>query len=132
MGTGTVLGTLDHWRQSPKPRVAPRQPLRASAILITPVRLFDELMMRWPFRPIPDCPGRFVLRGQGSDLSPEQILGTKLKTVEYQTPSTLDRVLVTEFEDGALLTFVKPNGTHVHTLNTLEGLHRRLRRLGIS
>lgn len=107
------------------------RPIRASAILDIEVRLFDQLMIRWPFRPIPDCPGRFVLRGRFSHLSPEAIVGTVLPTVEYLPTATPDRVVVTEFDDGALLTFIKPNGDHVHTLNTLEGLQRRLRGLGI-
>jgi hypothetical protein len=100
-------------------------------ILVREVSLFDELMAGWPFRPIPDCPGRFVLRGQASHLSPEELLGVRLAAVEYQPASTPDRVVVTEFEGGALLTFIKPDGTHVHTLNTPEGLRRRLRRFGI-
>jgi hypothetical protein len=92
---------------------------------------FDDLIARWNFQPIRDCPGRYVLRGESRHLTPADILGSELRVLEYQSATTQDRVLVTEVDGGALMTFAKLDGTFVHTLNTLEGLQRRLRRFGI-
>ena len=42
-----------------------------------------------------------------------------------------DTVIVTSFEDGGLISYRKPDGTYLHTLNTREGFERKLRQLGI-
>ena len=42
-----------------------------------------------------------------------------------------DPVIVTPFDDGGLISYRKADGTFLHTLNTREGLERKLRQLGI-
>ena len=36
------------------------------------------------------------------------------------------------FDDGALLSYCKPDGRYVYTLNTAEGCARKLAQLGLS
>ena len=93
---------------------------------------FDEVMSRWPWRPIPDCPGRFVLSSGRSSLTPSAIVSAPTDaTTEHVIPATPDPVIVAEFEDGGLISYRKPDGSFIHTLNTVEGLDRKLRQLGI-
>jgi hypothetical protein len=91
---------------------------------------FDEIMSRWPWRPIPNCPGRFVL--SSGSLAPSEIVPAATGVVtEYVIPATADPVIVAEFEDGGLISYRKPDGSFVHTLNTVDALDRKLRQLGI-
>jgi hypothetical protein len=40
-------------------------------------------------------------------------------------------VIVTPFDDGGLISYRRPDGMFLHTLNTREGLERKLRQLGV-
>jgi hypothetical protein len=40
-------------------------------------------------------------------------------------------VLVVVCEGGGLISYRKPDGSYVHTLNTKEGLNRKLDQLGL-
>lgn len=94
--------------------------------------MFDEIMSRWPWRPIPNCPGRFVLASGRSSLAPSAIVSAAIGVMtEHVVPAIPDPVVVAEFEDGGLISYRKPDGSFVHTLNTIEGLDRKLRQLGI-
>ena len=93
---------------------------------------FDEIMSRWPWRPIPNCPGRFVLSSGRSSLAPSAIVSSSPGgLIEHAIPAAPDPVIVAEFEDGGLISYRKPDGSFIHTLNTIEGLDRKLRQLGI-
>ena len=92
---------------------------------------FDTVRARWSWQPIPDCPGRYVLRDAPKHLSVEQVVGAAVPVREFRVPVTPDVVHVAVFAGGGLICFAKPNGSIVHTLNTPDGLQRRLARLGI-
>ena len=87
-------------------------------------------MSRWPWRPIPNCPGRFVLSSGRSSLAPSEIAPTGAMT-EHVIAAAPDPIIVTAFEDGGLISYRKPDGSFIHTLNTIEGFDRKLRQLGI-
>jgi hypothetical protein len=42
-----------------------------------------------------------------------------------------DAVLIAKFPGGGLISYVREDGTLTHTLNTIEGLSRKLRQLGV-
>lgn len=93
---------------------------------------FDEIMSRWTWRPIPNCPGRFVLASGRSSLAPSTIVSASIVAMPEQVvPAVPDPVVVAEFEDGGVISYRKPDGSFIHTLNTIEGLDRKLRQLGI-
>ena len=52
-------------------------------------------------------------------------------TTIYRVQTARDPVLVVEFENGGLISYLREDGTLMHTLNTLEGFHRKLRQLGV-
>jgi hypothetical protein len=93
---------------------------------------FAHLYAAWPWRAIPNCPGRFVLEGGTSTSSPQDMLGDAISIAEYRSYAAPDLILVARFDDGGLISYAKPDGRYLHTLNTTEGFERKLRALNIS
>jgi hypothetical protein len=50
---------------------------------------------------------------------------------EHVVIAAKDPVVVAVFADGGLISYRKPDGRFVHTLNSRDGLERKLRELGI-
>jgi hypothetical protein len=91
---------------------------------------FSELMAGHDWKPIPNCPGRYVLSTK-SVVSPEQLLGADVKVRRYRVSVAKDPVFVACLDDGGLISYLRPDGTYVHTLNSLEGFERKLLSIGI-
>ena len=93
---------------------------------------FDDLKSRLAWRPIPNCPGRFVLSSGPSSLAPSAIVSASHVVIaEHVIAAAPDPVIVAEFENGGLISYRKPDGSFLHTLNTSDGFDRKLRQLGI-
>jgi hypothetical protein len=92
---------------------------------------FDRLRAEWPWRPIPNCPGRFVLATGASRVTPEA-LAPRVPLVEHRVAGAPDPVVVGRFADGGLISYRKPDGAYVHTLNSRDGMDRKLAQLGIA
>ena len=92
---------------------------------------FERLKAAWTWRPLPNCPGRFVLRDAPQDLDPRVLLGPDADFCRFTVPATPDPVVVARFDDGGLISYEHADGTYVHTLNTSEGFARKLSQLGI-
>jgi hypothetical protein len=90
---------------------------------------FAELLSLHPWRPIPGCPGRFVLPGR-SDVTPQDLLGQPAKVNAQRSSKASDEVLVTRFPDGGgLISYRHADGSFCHTLNDAEGFSRKLAQL---
>lgn len=92
---------------------------------------FEELMTNWRWTPIRNCPGRYRLSDAPSDLSPEELLGPDIEMRTFQVPAARDIVVVSDLGKGGLISYKRADGTYLHTLNTAEGLERKLASLGI-
>jgi len=92
---------------------------------------FSALFDRWAWRPIPNCPGRYALSAGPVAAPPEDIAPGASDSSEHLSVAARDPVIVTPFDDGGLISYRKADGTFLHTLNTREGLERKLRQLGI-
>lgn len=92
---------------------------------------FDALAARWELRPIRNCPGRFVILTHGDDLSPRGLLGHDVDIHTFNVAGAKDTVLVARIGGGGLISYRRADGTHLHTLNTVEGFKRKLLDLGI-
>lgn len=91
---------------------------------------FAELWARG-WAPIHGCPGRYVLRG-GSALTPAELLGDGTPLGRFVVAGARDPVHVAALDGGGLISYSRPDGTWVHTLNTPEGFARKLAQLGIA
>jgi hypothetical protein len=91
---------------------------------------FSALFDRLAWHPIPNCPGRYVLTAGPVTMTPEEIVAGASSS-EHVVAAARDPVIVTPFDDGGLISYRKAEGLFLHTLNTREGLERKLRQLGI-
>ena len=91
----------------------------------------DELMKEWTWRPIPGCPGRYVLREANPCLSLEALLGPDAQATEFRVETAKDVVLVVRLDRGGMISYKRDDGSFLHTLNTEEGFERKLMQLGI-
>ena len=91
---------------------------------------FSALYDRWAWRPIPNCPGRYVLAA-GPVATPPPNLVPGATSSEHACEAAKDPVIVIALQDGGLISYRKADGTFLHTLNTREGFERKLRQLGI-
>jgi hypothetical protein len=91
---------------------------------------FASLWALWDWRPIRNCPGRFYLATHNPRL-PISALVPDIQATLYRVRAARDSVLVVEFEGGGLISYLRENGTLMHTLNTSEGLRRKLAQLGV-
>jgi hypothetical protein len=95
--------------------------------------MFLAMQSRFSWRPIANCPGRFVLAAGPTPLPPEEIAGENAPAATtHRVPAARDPVRVVAFADGGLISYVRSDGTYVHTLNTPEGFARKLAQLGIA
>jgi hypothetical protein len=91
---------------------------------------FSALFERWAWRPIPNCPGRYVL-AEGPIVTPPEEMAPGANGSEHASISARDPVIVTPFDDGGLISYRKADGRFLHTLNTREGFERKLCQLDI-
>jgi hypothetical protein len=91
---------------------------------------FDEMMTKWSWKPIRDCPGRYKLPAS-TDLAPEDLVGPETEVKTFQVTAARDTVMVASLNDGGLISYKRADGSYLHTLNTAEGFKRKLRDLGI-
>lgn len=92
---------------------------------------FSSLFERWAWRPIRNCPGRYVLAAGPVAIPPEEIAASANGGSEHVCVTARNPVIVTPFEDGGLISYRKADGMFLHTLNTREGFERKLHQLGI-
>jgi len=93
-----------------------------------PARSFAALLEAWPWRPIHGCPGRFVL---GARVALDALLDPAVPRLAPRKLAAPDPVVTSLLEGGGLLSFLKPDGSLVHTLGNLEGQRRKLAALGL-
>jgi hypothetical protein len=93
---------------------------------------FEQLRAQWPWRPIRNCPGRYILPRREEPLSFETLLGMPCSPQAFSSSGAKDRVLVWSLQDGGLISYEQPDGHFIHTLNTPDGFGRKLGQLGIT
>ena len=95
-------------------------------------KTFQQLWTQWPWRPLRNCPGRFVMPWTEHAISCERLLDHSCVPQVFSSPHAQDPVLVIALEDGGIISYQQADGRLVHTLNTPEGLSRKLRQLEIT
>lgn len=90
---------------------------------------FESLFRSHHWREIRGCPGRFVC---AELVAPADALADGAEIHAFDVPAARDRVLVAVFPGGGLLSYQRPDGSLLHTLNTEAGLRRKLAQLGIA
>ena len=91
-----------------------------------------ELFTALKWKPIPNCPVRYVLDRPEPRLSPDQLAQVNYAPAEFHVEATKDLVLVLPLEGGGLITYRRADGSYFHTLNSESGFQRKLAQLGIA
>jgi hypothetical protein len=91
----------------------------------------EELFKKWNWKPIRNCPGRYILSGEGAGLTPAEVLGEAIRVSEHKVEAARDTVMVARLDGGGLISYARADGSYIHTLNTPEGFRRKLLQLGI-
>jgi hypothetical protein len=92
----------------------------------------QKLLATWQWKPIPNCPGRYVLANPEPTLALQELAQVDITPAEFRVVAAKDIVLVLALEGGGLITYRRPDGSYLHTLNTESGFQRKLAQLGIS
>ncbi len=92
----------------------------------------EELLAARKWKPIPDCPGRYVLVTPEPTLAPERLAQVDYAPMVFRVEGAKDLVLVLRLEGGGMISYRRADGSHLHTLNTEDGFQRKLRELRIS
>jgi hypothetical protein len=92
---------------------------------------FDELMKSWIWKPIRNCPGRFILTGAGAYLTIGELLGNEIEVRSFRVEAAKDTVLVAKIDGGGIISYRRDDDSYLHTLNTPEGFERKLLQLKI-
>ena len=90
---------------------------------------FAMIRSAHPWRPIAHCPGRFVLSMSEFDGPPEALVGSA--AAAFESEHAADPVAIVTLDRGGLISYQKPDGRYLHTLNSPEGFARKLKQLGI-
>jgi len=93
---------------------------------------FQELLAARQWKPIPNCPGRFVLSNPEPTLTPAQLAQVDYDPAEFRVAAAKDVILVLPLEGGGLITYRRADASYHHTLNTESGFQRKLAQLGIN
>jgi hypothetical protein len=91
---------------------------------------FDAVFTSRRWKPIRNCPGRFVLSEGAVQGGPVELV-PGARPQEFSVASARDAVVVTPLTVGGLISYKRQDGTFLHTLNTAEGFTRKLTDLGI-
>ena len=91
----------------------------------------NDLLERFDGQSIPNCPGRYVLRGVDVGQGPSAVVGASGEVTEHRVPQVPDTVVVTKLADWGLISYARADGTWLHTANTPEGFQRKVADLGI-
>ena len=90
---------------------------------------FADIIGRYRWRPIARCPGRYVMQGGPSPLTPAAVADAK--PAMFNVDTAPDPVFVVPLPDGGLISYRKDSSRFVHTLCDSEGFSRKLEALGI-
>jgi hypothetical protein len=93
--------------------------------------MVQDLLARWTWKPIRLCPGRFVMVTEEKHLTVQTLLGGECGMHTFTSEGAKDPVVVVPLVDGGIISYARPDGTFVHTLNTSDGFIRKLDQLGI-
>ena len=91
----------------------------------------NEMLATLEWKPIPNCPGRYVLVKPERSLAPEQLAQVSHSPLKFRVEGARDAVWVLFLEGGGLISYQHQDGSYHHTLNTEAGLRRKLAQLGI-
>jgi len=96
------------------------------------MKSIHQLLLRYNCREIENCPGRYIVKNVSNNLSLSELLSEDVEISYHKTPRARDRVAIVELEDGGVISYIRANGTILHTLNNKSGFSRKIHDLELS
>ena len=91
---------------------------------------FIELKEKYILKPIYGCPGRYILK-LDTFISMKELVDEPENIKEYRLKTAEDTICIYAFEDGGFISYKKQDNSYIHTLNTIEGFIKKIKKLGI-
>ncbi len=90
----------------------------------------QDLMTRYRWEQMSNDRGRFVLAaGQGS-IATDELLGPDADVRRLASVAGKDVIVLARFEEGGLISYERPDGSVVHTLNTERAFKLKVWEMG--
>jgi len=99
--------------------------LRYDDFMDEPPVSFEFVFRKYDWQEIKNCPGRWILSGGATPTPPLEFLGMEGVPVEFHSPAVPDPVVMIPFPGGGMISFHRPDGRWIHTLNTVSGFKRK-------
>lgn len=93
---------------------------------------FITLKQAYAWKKIRGSADRLVFTKENGDMDPNQIVAGRAKVRRFDDTTARDLVYVAKIKDGGLISFMRKDGSYIHTLNTQETFDEKLAELGIN
>lgn len=92
---------------------------------------FDTLITKYTWNRIYGCPGRFILKHPDKKITIDELLNETAIVNSFSQGSAKDEVLIVKLGACGIISYRKPDGVYIHTLNTEAGFNKKLDKLHI-
>jgi hypothetical protein len=92
---------------------------------------FDTLITKYTWNRIYGCPGRFILKHPNKKITIDELLNEKAIVNSFPPGYAIDEVLIVKLGVCGIISYCKPDGAYIHTLNTEAGFNKKLDKLHI-
>ena len=91
-----------------------------------------QLLLQYNCKEISNCPGRFIVKHVPENLSVNELLGEDIEFTICDSPKAKDKIAIVILEDGGIISYIRSDGTLLHTINTTSGFRRKIHDLELS
>lgn len=94
---------------------------------------FHDFKNNFTFKPIFGCKGRYIFHFSPTPKSLTELFKIDSSRIKIFNPESVpDQVLIVFFSDGGgFISYLKRNGSYIHTLNDDFGFKKKLKKLAI-
>ena len=96
--------------------------------------IFQQVFERWAWKPIRNCPGRYIFAPGAVSLTVNEIASGDFFVFDAESDVVPDTFLVMKFGDdsGGLISYRKSENSFLHTLGDEAGFLKKLKQLKVN
>lgn len=95
------------------------------------IKSVKQLLLDYHCKAIANCPGRYIIKDIGGSVGIEELLSDKVDVSYYTSRKARDEIAVVSLDGGGLISYIRSDGSILHTVNNESGFSRKLRDLEI-
>lgn len=96
------------------------------------MKSINQLLLQYDCKEIANCPGRYIVKNIPENLSVNELMSENVKVSVHDSPKAKDKVAILILEDGGIISYIRANGTLLHTINNKSGFYRKIQDLELS